>query len=389
MVSFASKLTCPFCFRLFSLQDIRFRCMRPTCTGKAPDSVYAHARNYEATQMGRVLVPRKRRFGMPQAATCDTCKEESTTRLCPYCHFELPHDIGQTDQRIIAIIGGRNTGKTHYIASLITRLKYEVGGNFDFTVQMLDENTQDRWERDFHTPLFIKRTVLQPTRPAGIDAQVKAPLIFRLTWSHSNIGRALNICFFDSAGEDMTSFTTMSTHNRYICQADGIIFLLDPLQIPSIRQQLPSVKLPTTDSRASPEHIVVLLRKLFETQQNLRATQPAKVPIAFTLSKVDTLFPLLDRGSALHRPSEHLGYLDLDDIQGISTEIDNYLRSWINVNFCNFVHASFATHQYFGVSSLGREPDVHQRLSTVSPLRVEDPFLWILYKLGLIKGQRG
>jgi hypothetical protein len=361
--------------------------MQPTCTGKAPDTLYAHARNYPENPMGRVLVPRKRRFGMPQAALCDMCKEESTTRLCPYCHYELPHDIGQTDQRIIAIIGGRNTGKTHYIASLITRLKYEVGGNFEFTVQMLDENTQERWERDFHTPLFIQRTVLQPTRTASVDPQVKAPLVFRLTWNHTNVGRALNICFFDSAGEDMASFTTMSTHNRYICRADGIIFLLDPLQIPSIRQQLTSVQLPTTDSRASPEHIVVLLRKLFETQQNLRATQPAKVPIAFTLSKVDTLFPLLDRGSALRRPCEHPGFLDLDDIQGVSTEIDNYLRTWINVNFSNFVNNSFATHEYFGVSSLGREPDAQKRLSTVSPFRVEDPFLWILYKLGLIKGK--
>jgi Double-GTPase 2 len=389
MVSFTQKLTCPFCFQLFSSQDVRFRCMQPICTGKAPDALYAHARNYGITDMGRVLVPRKRRLGMSLTAGCDICGEESTTRLCPYCHFELPHDIGQTDQRIIAIIGGSDTGKTHYIASLITRLKYEVGGNFGFTVQMLDENTQERWERDFHTPLFIQRTVLQPTRPAGIDPQVKAPLIFRLTWRHTNIGRALNVCFFDSAGEDMTSFTTMSIHNRYICRADGIIFLLDPLQIPSVRQHLPSVQLPTNNPKASPERIVVLLRKLFETQQNLRATQPAKVPIAFTLSKIDTLFPLLDPSSALCRPSEHLGYLDLDDVQSVSTEIDNYLRTWININFCNFINASFATHHYFGVSSLGKEPDSHKRLSTVSPLRVEDPFLWILYKLGLVKGHRG
>jgi Double-GTPase 2 len=389
MTLFMPKLTCPFCFQIFALQDIRFRCMRPACTGKAPDALYAHARNYGEIRMGRVLIPRKHRFSMPKMVECDICKEESSTRVCPYCHFELPHDIGQTDQRIIAIVGGRDVGKTHYIASLITRLKYSVGSNFHFTVQMLDENTNERWERDFHTPLFVQRTVLQPTRPADIDAQVKAPLIFRLTWSHANVGRALNICFFDSAGEDMTSFTTMSTHNRYICRADGIIFLLDPLQIPSIRQQLTSVQLPTVDPQGSPEHIVVLLRKLFETQQNLRATRPTKVPIAFTLSKVDTLFPLLDPGSALHRPSEHSEYLDLDDIQGVSTEIDNYLRSWINVNFCNFVNASFATHHYFGVSSLGREPDAQKRLLTVSPLRVEDPFLWILYKLGLIKGRRG
>jgi hypothetical protein len=390
MVSLAAKLTCPFCFSLFAPQDVRFRCMEAMCNGKTSDALYAQARGYTgAIIMGRVLVPNKRLLGLPKKIECDVCKRQSITRLCPNCHYELPHDIGQIDQRIIAIIGGRDTGKTHYIAALITRLKYEIGKNFDFTIQTLDDSTQERWERDFHTPLFVQRTVLQPTQPAAIDPQVKAPLIFRLTWRHTNIGRALNICFFDSAGEDLASFATMSTHNRYICRADGIIFLLDPLQIPSIRQQLPAILLPPDDPRASPERIVVLLRKLFETQKQLRATQSAKVPVAFTLSKTDAILPLLDSSSALRRPAEHPGYIDLDDIRGVSTEIDNYLRMWINTNFSNFIDASFATYHYFGVSSLGGQPDQQNRLSTVSPQRVEDPFLWILYKLGLVKGRKG
>ena len=263
------------------------------------------------------------------------------------------------------------------------------GKNFGFTVQMLDENTQERWERDFFTPLFMKRTVLQPTQPAAIDAQVKAPLIFRLTWVQGNVERALNICFFDSAGEDMTSFTAISTHNRYICRADGIIFLLDPLQIPDLRPKLHKTALPPIDTKASPERIVVLLRRLFEEQLHLSSTSSAKVPIAFTLSKIDMLFPLLDPGSALCRPAEHNGYLDLDDVQGVSTEVENYLRSWIDSNFCDFMNASFPVHHYFGVSSLGSEPDAHNHLSTVSPRRVEDPFLWLLYKLGMIKGRKG
>ncbi|MBV9227943.1 MAG: hypothetical protein JOZ18_01425 [Chloroflexi bacterium] len=365
--------------------------MAPTCTGRETDSVYAEASGYGATVMGRVLVPRKRLFDfkVPFEVECDTCQHVSRTRLCPHCHFELSHDIGQIDQRIIAIIGGRATGKTHYIASLITRLQHDTGKNFDLAVRMLGDKTQERWERDFYVPLFVHKTVLQPNRPAEIDPEVKSPLIFRLTLnSEKNSRRALNISFFDSAGEDMTSLTTMSIQNRYITQADGIVFLLDPLQIPYIRQQLPAANMPPADRKASPEYIVGRLRDLFEREHKLRPMQKVKVPIAFTLSKMDTLFHLLEPGSEFHHPGQHYGYLDFDDVQSVHTEAANYLRTWINANFCNVIHDNFACYNYFGVSSLGEQPDTSNRLTAVSPLRVEDPFLWILYQLGLVKGKK-
>jgi hypothetical protein len=382
-------LICPFCFIQFTPQDLRFRCVNPVCQGHAPDYVYAKERGYAVTMMGRVLVPGKRMFGQPEGVVCDACKVMSYTRICPNCHFELSNDIGQVDQRIIAIIGGRATGKTHYIASLVTRLQNEVAQNFDIHVRMMGEDTQMRWERDFYTPLFVRKMVLKPNLPAANDAQVKSPLMFRFMFNDGSRLRAINISFFDSAGEDMKSVSTMSVQNRYICHADGIIFLLDPLQIPTVRQQLPSVKIPPPDMRASPEYIVGNLRELFEQQHRLRPTQKIKVPIAFTLSKVDTLIPILEPGSALQRPSSHPGWVDLDDVQSVDTEISHYLTEWINPAFLIGIRNDFASYNYFGVSSLGEQPDTNDHLSTVSPLRVEDPFLWLLYKLGLVKGKKG
>lgn len=383
------KITCPFCFSAFPPQELRFRCVVPSCSGRTPDIVYATARGYGVTQMGRVLTPTKRVFGLPRVAICDVCKMESRTRICPACHFELSHDVGQIDQRIIAIIGGSNTGKSHYITSLIVRLQHEVGENFSFAVRMLGDNTQERWERDFYAPLYERKTVLQPTRPGEIDSRVKAPLIFRLTINSGGHKRALNISFFDSAGEDMTALDRLSVQARYICHADGIIFLLDPLQISSVRQQLPGVNAPSYDPKAAPEYIVGRLRDLFERQYNLPATKKITVPVAFTLSKADTLLSIIEPGSALQRPSEHFGILDLADVQSMSTEIANYLRTWINPNFCNMIDHNFARYRYFGVSSLGGQPDANNRLVKVDPLRVEDPFLWILYELDLIKGKKG
>src|SRR6266567_8417304 len=225
---FSSKIICPFCFESFSVQEIQFRCLNPLCTGRAVDKIYADARNVPSLPMGHVISAKKTSFGAARAAICDVCKTESRTRICPVCHFELSHDVGQVDQKIIAIIGGSNTGKSHYIASLITRLQHVVGGNFDFSVSMLGDGTRERWHRDFYTPLFENKRVLQPTQRSTVDTIVKTPLIFRLTFKNGNSIRALNISFFDTAGEDMSKLQVdaLSVEARYICKADGLIVLL-------------------------------------------------------------------------------------------------------------------------------------------------------------------
>lgn len=392
MAPFNQSITCPFCFSTFSAQEMLFRCVAPGCSGRVSDPVYANARGFGLIPMGRVLSPVKQRVGIPRVTECDQCKKETRTRICPNCHFELPHDIGQIDQRIIAIIGGSNTGKSHYIAALITRLQHEVGANFSFGVSMLGDGTRERWLSDFYRPLFENKTVLQPTLQSAVDSRVKNPLIFRLTLGQNNARRALNLSFFDTAGEDMTALglDTLSIEARYICKADGIIVLLDPLQIDSVRQSLPSsVNTPRPDPKARPEFITGRLRELMERRLNIAPTKKVKTPVAFALSKIDTLRPIVAPDSALLRQSEHFGALDLDDIQSVSTEVGSYLQTWINPNFTNIINLNFNRYCYFGVSSLGSQPDAQNHLAVVNPKRVEDPFLWILYQLSLIKGKKG
>ncbi|HEX6796310.1 MAG TPA: hypothetical protein VF116_01200 [Ktedonobacterales bacterium] len=388
-------LLCPFCFADFPPGEVRFRCINPSCTGQAPDQAFGKLRGGGAPVMGHVVTPPKasllRSMHIPDAATCDVCQMETRTRLCAECHFQLPHDVGQIDQRIIAIIGGRNTGKSHYIVTLVNRLRNEVGANFNFAVHMIGEDTRRRWKDDFYGPLYEQRTVLQATRPGAVDARVKAPLIFRLTLEGTFGKRAINLSFFDTAGEDMKSVDNLSVQARYITHADGIIFLLDPLQIPAVRQQLPHANLPVPDRDAAPDEIVERLLELFETQLHLRQRDRIKVPIAFTISKVDALFPILDPSSAIRNQEngQHFGALDLRDINSVSGEMRDYLSAWIGSGFCNDIEKQFTTYNYFAVSSLGEPPGPDQRLRTVAPFRVEDPFLWILYQLNLIKATKG
>ena len=399
MALLTQSITCPFCFSKFPVDGMLFRCVALACSGRAPDPTYSNARGFGTLPMGHIIPPTKQGFSVmssiPKVAQCDVCKRETRTRICPECHFELSHDMGQIDQKIIAIIGGSNTGKSHYIATLVNKLQHEVGANYHFGLAMLGDSTRERWNADFYKPLFENKTVLQPTQPGAVDSRVKNPLIFRLTFGQGRTIRAINLSFFDTAGEDMASLgvDTLSIEARYISQADGILVLLDPLQIKTVRQKLFGNESEETKKRylipqAHPELIISRLRELLERANNIPANKRVKIPIAFTLSKTDVLDPIVTPDSALKRSSEHFGALDLDDVQSLDTEIGGYLRDWISANFTEEIGLKFANYRYFGISSLGRAPDASNHVD-VNSRRVEDPFLWLLHQLNLIKGKKG
>jgi len=96
--------------------------------------------------------------------------------------------------------------------------------------------------------------------------------------------------------------------------------------------------------------------------------------------------PIIDPGSALRMTGEHFGNLNLSDSQSVHTEIWNYLQNWIGANFTNLIDTHFENYRYAAISSLGHAPD-GGKIDAITPIRVEDPFLWILYKIGLIKGK--
>ncbi|MBN2469789.1 MAG: hypothetical protein JXN59_03605, partial [Anaerolineae bacterium] len=387
----ARPITCPFCFTQFSAAEALFRCGNPRCPGREEDEIYADFQGLMTPQtMGAVFSAglEGRRNRPQRTAACPDCGAETHKRVCPTCHYELLYDAGLTEERTIAIMGGRGTGKSNYIAMLIDRLENEIGAHFEAGVRAMGDRTRERYDRDFYTPLFRNNQVIPPTRTAGVDIATRTPLVFRIQFS---TGKAANLVIFDTAGEDMQSLETISTEARYLLFADALIFLMDPLQIPAIRQLVPERQLPPADPGAEPEYIVGRLRELYEQEFGLRGQDRITKPVAFALSKVDMLYPLLDPGSALFRTGEHFDGLNTRDLQSVHSEVGAYLRAWLGQRFETLVRMNFATYHYFGVSSFGKAPEGPSGQQTVegaAPLRIEDPILWIFHAFGLIKSQR-
>ena len=391
----SKQITCPYCFTQFNLREALFRCNNGRCPGRVPDEVLAAFQGYASAPLlppsfevpgGGGLLGLRRR-NAPDEALCPHCQQETSKRICPNCHYELMYDVGQVNERIVAVVGGRGTGKSNYIATLVHTLENSVGANFDASVRAMGDGTRRRYEEDFYTPLYRNHEVIPPTAPAATNVSTRTPMIFRINFQGRRKG-AVNLVLFDTAGEDMQSLDTMSTEARYICYADALVFLLDPLQIETVREQLgPNVRLPQRDPGAEPVHIVERLLELYAQQFRMKPDQKINKPFAFTLSKIDAVLPLMGPGSGLHHAGEHFGALQAAGIESIHTEITAVLQSWMGPHFNGLVRDHFSNYRYFGVSSFGHSPSPENRLEAIAPIRVEDPLLWIFHQFGLIKNR--
>src|ERR1700730_16450121 len=230
-----TKQVCPYCFEPYRLRQTPFRCSSPAARC-APESDGARAKAWEdSAPMGRVL-PATGRF-QPHSR-CPSCGQVRRKRLCPLCHMELPHTTGKFRNLIFAVIGAKEAGKSHYLAVLIEQIRKHVGPQLDMLLAPLDDHPIKRYRQDFYEPVFQRGTVIRGTVSALIDRRVQMPLVYSLTFSGKDLlGRRsirglVTLVFFDTAGEDLNSADVISTVNKYIYRSDGIIVLLDPLQLP-------------------------------------------------------------------------------------------------------------------------------------------------------------
>jgi len=387
------KVYCPFCFESIKLVDIQFKCKHCN-TG-----IHRKPSWLEKCGLG----------SMPQSMPCPTCRKPSTFKFCPNpdCQLDLPNKIAELSDITIAIIGARGVGKTHYIALLIRRIK-RLATDFKWALTPLDTETEERYKRDFEDPLFRDHETIPATNPG----ERIRPLLYslRLNGRLPNFLRCLNnflpgwlqlklrdkrimLVFFDTAGENLDKDVhEMDEINRYICNAKGIICLLDPLQMRPVRKSLDKkIELPAMNTDTA--KVITNVHRLLEhgfAVQGRKMTRNSKVPIplAIAFSKIDTISAparncpstLLADESSIYSDTRHCGYFHPGDFNNINQEMGTWLKVVDESDDIGQPCKDFEKFAFFGVSALGANPQGGHLASDPEPRRVEDPFLWILWK---------
>jgi hypothetical protein len=388
----AAMISCPYCYSRLVARQIQFRCsgsrgrLGRSCELTIDTVMWSRTGN--ATPQGPIFAA----DGRANKAECPKCKGETTIRICPICHHVLPVDFGNVNSRLIALVGAKEAGKTVFMTVLVHELMGRVGSRFDAAIACADERTRERFTADYESPIYQHGRLLAPTTTSHFPRE---PLIFRFTIEkRRRIGTAgpqhTLISFVDTAGEDLTIQRSGYEYVRYLTAADGIVLLLDPLQMPDVRELAkPGTLLP---SLPVPNDPALILERINDV---VIATGGPKrkigKPLAIALTKMDALDHNLKDNSPLRRPAPEMPFFDETDSQEVHAEILRLLTRWDRTRIDQIISKHYQRYRYFGLSALGETPTQDYRISErgIQPYRIADPLLWMLGEFGAIRARKG
>ncbi|UPZ28297.1 hypothetical protein MUK60_11010 [Streptomyces sp. LRE541] len=403
-----TTVICPYCFARSSAAGLPYRCLMIAGGVRGSQPCGPERDDVWAEFMGPSIPPSARMrgpvFNRPRSAVsrlrpaahagpavCPGCGVTTTVRVCGSCHSDLPSDYCEQDSRIIALVGAKASGKSTYVAVLVNELNRRVGQAFDASLAAMGQGTQQR-DKEMAQDLYERLRLPDATRPAALG--FNDPLLYRLSLPRrGRLGsgsRHTTLVFFDAAGEDLAGADAVDRYTRYLSAADGIILLVDPLQLGSVRDRLPlgdGPPLPAVET--PPQQIAADLATQLRAHGRGGSRGRVSTPIAVAVTKTDMLRPLLDPHSPLLSSATHEGgTLDEDDRLAVHEELRSQLADWDSGALYRQLERDFAQLSLFGLSALGAPPpadapaDVPK--SGPQPLRVEDPLLWLLARRGLL-----
>jgi hypothetical protein len=416
------RLRCPFCFERFAACEMHLRCDDHYCKtdfGRMiDDPILSKALNGPMFSGGAganlrspwwVDPRRDRRRGfrrhldwmlLPSSLNCPNCGKPTDVRLCPRCHGRLPDSVVTLGAGHIAIFGPQSVGKTTYITVLIHELEHRVGPARGFTLDPLTDEIRERYEREYHELTYggggqfgvgedadgdSYRRSHYATPSIETNRRVLQPLVYRVTARKGKDRRSGTLLsFFDTAGEDWEmNIDLLRGEARYLAQARGLLFLLDPLRIREVALDR-RIRLTEKEIRVPPADYLNDARKL----STFFGRTPVKTPLAICLNKLDRWGHLLEPGAVLHTLATSVPDRPPDpalDAQ-VHEEVQSALRKWGATGFLDYMSLHFPEHRFFACSALGDaatdQDDAPQPLPT--PLLVERPVLWLLERQRII-----
>lgn len=400
----ARRLTCPYCYETFTAREIAFRCnSRLSRTHKRcvrrRDDILAD-RTGQRGEVGPAFTA----DGRAATAVCPDCDGETTFRICPVCHSMLPAQFGTVENRLIAMVGAKASGKTVYTTVLLHEMMNRVGTAFGAALVGADDATMQRFHTDYQEHLYRDGQLFAGTRTAVANGNRVDPLVFRFGLRRKGLlgerPQHTILSFFDTAGEDFNSRENMELNTRYLANADGIVLLLDPLQMAGARPLAPpDTALPGTEGVDAPYNVVSKVTNLLLGREGAgggggraarltgrRAPGRIDTPVAVVFTKLDAFWHLLDKGSPLRAHPPSGDRFDEEDSLSVHEEVRTLLKDWAGAPIDQLLENTYSRYRYFGVSALGHTPTADARVARtgIQPYRVTDPLLWLLSEYGSV-----
>jgi len=364
------KFTCPYCYAEHSIMDCGLKCSYDV-KGKY---CFSDIKKYDDSS-GRDWIP------LANKKKCLKCKEAAQHLFCDVItDKEIPIEFLSMKSLPIALLGAKASGKSNYIGVMVNEIRKRMTSPFNCSLSMAcSKESKEAYDEWYYRPLYKENKTVLATAAGEIP-----PLIFPLRFMNEKdkIINMAALTFYDTAGENLNDKVNMHKFNRYITNAHGIILLLDPLQVPNIRE-----KLKANGFNALPEQntdINFVLSIIIDVIRNVKKIKgQIKIPLALVFTKIDVLeeYNILPQDSCLREESEHVkrGVFVQPDFENTNIELKDLIDNWLDGELFGFIK-QFEQYSFFGVSALGGNPNGITINKGIRPRRVLDPLLWLLAK---------
>lgn len=419
-------IKCPYCFKCFDPSEVHFRASAPKhYVTRQPDGEreiredsvidrnladYYRQFGRQAPRRFPVIAPNggvmgDEYIGLAQGDSIeykdgvmysvrDEFGNETSKRICPFCHNDLPKSAGTVESYTIAFAGDTAVGKTVYMTTLINRLQFLDDG-FRSMLMPLTSAVSDKYDTYYFTPMYREGLLPEHTHVN----EVVEPLIYEFRVGISKVNgdnvadKTITLTFYDVAGDGIKNAEYVNTRARHLKYADAFIYMVDPMQTGAAQ------RLAVLNSNASADYIVgrgdaVKILESFFTQDIDFKDKPTAIVLTKSdlLQSTETTQRYFDRDSSIYKQCEHKGYLDTAQVETVNGEVHNFFGITAPL-FRKNVDFMFNNVKYFAVSALGGPTETvnvdgvdRKKIMNGIPqeIRVEEPFLWILSQLGVI-----
>jgi len=412
-----AEILCPYCFKKFKTAEVMLQCQNeatqlkqnseneftkvPVCPTEDDTKFSDHWGTHVKTK--HIFAPNfgfREKMGLKsiQGKPCDKCGTLSQRFVCPHCHNWLPTEMIEKGSQIISVIGGPQSGKTNYIVALVHQLlKYRAKLGLTVTLQQVGRNKAE------HTDEIYKamKKIIFDDHMAVPKTQVRAgqqpiPWIIRL--ESTTTKKAVYLVFYDTAGERFDDASSVE-ELKYFRESEACIVVFDTLAIPRIKRILASKDIDVFGEAFDYKYTWTTLKNFEEANKWLKLT---KKPFAFVFTKFDVVIANQeslncdvsdftdDDGRFTNSSFIKTGKFSLKQVDLANKAIADYLHAddvWDEDSLASDIWDKWKENgHFFGVSALGSMTDSTLSIQTekdeVVPIRVMDPLIWILHKLG-------
>lgn len=315
-------------------------------------------------------------------------KEKATIPQCSSCGIDLPVDFFTLQSRVIALVGGTDTAKSTYITVLVHQLLSNRSLLNALNLQALIVNKEGKKKYNTqYQKLFVNNEPLETTN--RIDAQSAPPIVIRLRKTNTKRKEVMFISLFDTPGDEFNDPDLISEFHPHIANADALIFMIDPLNIQSIFDEIrPYIPKEADVYEEGLYHVdVEIIDNLLEVlgrEQKITLFGKVQMPVAFCISKVDLLEPIMNVYIPEEVGSEMLNAGEVfEEIQYTSEDLFEFLQEH-DPSLVNGIESQFEEYGFFPVAPMGKTPIGHTIKDGIEPKGILHPLLWILKKIKFV-----